>query len=237
MNLENIKHIFFDLDHTLWDFDKNSALAFAQIFQNHFQNIDALEFMKAYVPINQECWRLYQTDQISHDELKYNRFKHSFDAINVTISDIEIKFISKEYINILPNNNHLIEDTIEVLEHLKSNYKLHIITNGFASVQERKMRNSGLLNYFETIVNSEMAGAKKPQAQIFQTAIDLANANSSNSVMIGDSWEADIVGAMNFDMPAIFFNQENHQIHETDRVKYQLKHIEINTLLEIKNLL
>ena len=237
MDLKHIKHIFFDLDHTLWDFDKNSELAFGAIFKIHFQNVDILAFMKVYIPINQECWRLYQTDKISHNELRYNRFKQSFDAIKIDISDEEIEFLGEKYLELLPENNHLIEDTIEVLEHLQKNYTLHIITNGFTRVQHRKMQNSGLHTYFQTIVNSEMAGVKKPDAQIFQTAIDLANATISNSIMIGDSWEADVVGAMNFDMPAIYFNQNNCQKNSLEKSKYQSKHIEINALSEIKKLL
>lgn len=237
MNLKDIEHIFFDLDHTLWDFDKNSELAFDAIFKIHFKNVDISTFMKVYIPINQECWRLYQTDKISHDQLRYNRFKHSFDAIDIQISDDEIEFLAEKYLELLPENNHLIEDTIDVLEHLQQKYQLHIITNGFTNVQHRKMQNSGLHAYFQTVVNSEMAGVKKPDPKIFQTAIDLANATASNSIMIGDSWEADIIGAMNFDMPAIYFNQNASQINVHEKFEYQLKHIEIRRLSEIKNIL
>ena len=99
------------------------------------------------------------------------------------------------------------------------------------------MKNSGLFEYFQTMVNSEMAGAKKPDPKIFQKAVHLANATVSNSVMIGDSWEADVVGAMNFDMPAIYFNQNNVQVDDLEKNKYKLKHIEIKALSELKNLL
>jgi len=237
MITENIKHIFFDLDHTLWDFDKNSGLAFADIFAVHFKEIDVDKFMEVYIPINQECWRLYQTDQITHSELRYNRFKHSFDAICVVISDDEIDFIAEKYLEILPAKNHLIEDAIEILEQLKNSYQLHVITNGFLEVQQKKMQNSGLHVYFQSVTNSEMAGAKKPHPKIFQTALNSAEATNKNSIMIGDSWEADIVGAMNFDMPAIYFNQHNNEIDSVEKNKYQTKYIEIKALSEIKNLL
>lgn len=234
---ENIKHVFFDLDHTLWDFDKNSELAFAEIFTADFKPIDVLDFMKVYIPINQECWRLYQTDQITHQELKYNRFRQSFDAIDAKISDQEIDYITEKYLTILPEKNHLIEDAINVLEHLKSNYHLHIITNGFAAVQQKKMTNSGLHQYFKTVIDSEMAGAKKPDVKIFETALNLTTATIANSIMIGDSWEADIIGAMNIQMPAIYFNQYNMPINDEEKMKYDSKYVEISALSEIKKYL
>ena len=206
--LQNIKHIFFDLDHTLWDFDRNSEMAFAQIFSDKFPHIATLDFIKVYIPINQECWRLYQTNQISHDELRYNRLKHSFDAIDIQVSDDDIDFIAKQYLEILPNNNFLIDGAIELLDGLKSDYKLHIITNGFTNVQYRKLQNSGLSKYFETVTNSERAGVKKPDARIFEVAITDANASVDQSIMIGDSWEADVMGAINANIKTIFYNPE-----------------------------
>ena len=206
--LQNIKHVFFDLDHTLWDFDRNSELAFEQIFSEKFAHISIHEFIKVYVPINQECWRLYQTNQITHDELRYNRLKHSFNAIDIEISDDNIDFIAKQYLEILPNNNFLMDGTIDLLDYLQENYKLHIITNGFTTVQHRKLENSGLKKYFQTITNSERAGVKKPDAQIFEVALADANALKTESIMIGDSWEADVSGAINANIKAIYFNPD-----------------------------
>jgi putative hydrolase of the HAD superfamily len=107
MKIENITDIFFDLDHTLWDFEKNSELTFAKIFALNHPQVD-VSFIEKYVPINQACWKLYQYDKITHEELRYNRLKHSFDAIEYNISDDHIAVIAQEYIDLLPDNNHLL---------------------------------------------------------------------------------------------------------------------------------
>ena len=127
MKHTHIKDVFFDLDHTLWDFDKNSELTFDGIFNRIHPEIITKQFIEKYVPINQVCWKLYQYDKITHEELRYKRLKNSFDAINYAISDEEIDEISIDYIRFLPENNHLFDGAIELLEYLKPNYNLHII--------------------------------------------------------------------------------------------------------------
>ena len=228
MKQTHIKDVFFDLDHTLWDFDKNSELTFGGIFSRNHQEVEIKDFIEKYVPINQACWKLYQYDKITHEELRYNRLKHSFDAINYSISDTEINKISDEYIAFLPENNHLFDGAIELLDYLRPNYNLHIITNGFAEVQFKKMNNSKIASYFLTVTNSEMAGVKKPNPIIFDYALDLAKAKKENS-MIGDSLDADVQGALDAGLDAIYFN-ENKEIVE-DHIK------QINHLLELKKYL
>lgn len=225
----NITDIFFDLDHTLWDFDKNSEMAFDRIFKNNFGEIKIEDFIKKYVPINQECWRLYQNDEITHQELRYNRLKFSFDALNYSISDENIDQIANDYIEFLTDNNHLFDGAIEVLEYLKPKYKLHIITNGFAHVQTKKINNALLGGYFSTITNSELAGVKKPNSIIFDYAVNLAQASKENSIMIGDDFDADVNGALNAGLDAIFFNIRNIDVPKN------LK--QINHLLELKKYL
>ena len=229
MKQTHIKDVFFDLDHTLWDFDKNSELTFGGIFARNHPEVKIEDFIEKYVPINQACWKLYQYDKITHEELRYNRLKHSFDAINYSISDTEIDKISDEYIAFLPQNNHLFEGAIELLDYLRPNYNLHIITNGFAEVQFKKMNNSKIASYFITVTNSEMAGVKKPNPIIFDYALDLAKAKKENSIMIGDSLDADVQGALDAGLDAIYFN-ENKEIVE-DHIK------QINHLLELKKYL
>ncbi len=221
--------VFFDLDHTLWDFDKNSELTFNTIFINNLPDVDAKLFIDKYVPINQECWKLYQFDKITHEELRYNRLKHSFDAINYFISDAQINKISDEYIRLLPDNNHLFEGTIEILEYLKPKYNLHIITNGFADVQSRKIYNAKIENYFQTVTNSEMAGVKKPNPEIFNYALSRANAAVATSIMIGDSYDADVLGAINAGLDAIYFNESKVNVDKNIK--------QVNNLLELKNFL
>ena len=229
MKQTHIKDVFFDLDHTLWDFDKNSELTFEGIFNRNHPEIETKEFIEKYVPINQACWKLYQYDQISHEELRYNRLKHSFDAINYFISDKEIEDISNDYIQFLPEYNHLFDGTMELLEYLKPKYNLHIITNGFADVQFRKLNNSKIASYFLTVTNSEMAGVKKPNPIIYDYALDLAKAKKENSIMIGDSLDADVQGALDAGLDAIYFNENNSDAG--NHIK------QINHLLELKKYL
>lgn len=229
MKIDNIKDVFFDLDHTLWDFDKNSEITFENIFNRNHPTIEIKSFIEKYVPINQECWKLYQYDKITHQELRYNRLKQSFDALNYEISDQEIDLIADEYIHYLPDNNHLFDGTFEILDYLSERYNLHIITNGFADVQYRKISNSKLTGYFDTITNSEMAGVKKPNPIIFEFALDLAKAKKEHSVMIGDSYDADVQGALNSGLDAIFFNEAVNPVEQNIK--------QINHLLEIKKYL
>lgn len=229
MKHTHIKDVFFDLDHTLWDFDKNSELTFDGIFNRIHPEIITKQFIEKYVPINQACWKLYQYDKITHEELRYKRLKNSFDAINYAISDEEIDEISIDYIRFLPENNHLFDGAIELLEYLKPNYNLHIITNGFADVQFKKINNSKIANFFHTVTNSEMAGVKKPNPTIFDFALDLAKAKKENSIMIGDSLDADVQGALDAGLDAIYFNENNIEVENN------IKHI--NHLLELKKYL
>ena len=227
--MENITDIFFDLDHTLWDFDKNSSVAFEKIFKKQHPNIDSVVFIEIYAPINQACWKLYQVDKITHEELRYQRLKQTFDALNYSISDEEIDRIANDYIEFLPDNNQLFDGAFEVLDYLFSKYNLHIITNGFAEVQQKKINKSGLNNYFKTITNSEMAGVKKPHRNIFEFALSLAKVKRENALMIGDCIDADVRGALNFGMKAILFDEK--EIHSHQDV------VTINHLLELKKIL
>lgn len=210
--MKHIKHIFFDLDHTLWDFDKNSEKAFEIVLQNYLSKFDISTFMDFYNPINQACWSLYQKDLITHQELRYKRLKDTFDKLFISVNDDEIDRISEEYIEHLPNSNYLFEGCVETLEYLHQKYKLHIITNGFAKVQFKKLSNSGINHFFDTITNSEMAGAKKPNPIIFEHALKTAKAEIKESVMIGDDLDADVKGALNFGMDVIFFNSSEKKI-------------------------
>ncbi|WP_299711828.1 YjjG family noncanonical pyrimidine nucleotidase [uncultured Tenacibaculum sp.] len=227
--MTGIEHIFFDLDHTLWDFDKNSALTFQQIFEEQNIKLDFDEFLKVYIPLNLSYWRLYREDKISKEALRYKRLKDVFEALNYEVSDELIHQISEDYINYLPNHNFLIEGTIELLEYLKPKYKLHIITNGFKEVQYKKLNNSGIRDFFDIIVTSESVGVKKPNPEIFNFALELANSKPENCVMIGDSLEADVIGSQNLNITPVFFNP-NKEEHETN-VKTVVELLEIKQFL------
>lgn len=222
MKVKGIKHVFFDLDHTLWDFDKNSALAFDKIFRLHELEVNSVDFLSVYEPINLNYWKLYREEKIDKKNLRYRRLKDTFDAIDFEVSDGIIDTLSEDYIKYLTTFNHLFDGTIEVLSHLNVDYQLHIITNGFEEAQQRKMDNANISHYFKTVTNSEAAGVKKPNPIIFNHALDSANAKPDESIMIGDNYEADILGAIAIGMDVILFNY--HDYNAEDHIK-QVRHL------------
>ena len=222
----HIQHIFFDLDHTLWDFEKNSALAFETVLKKHQIAVDLNDFLQHYIPLNLLYWEKYRKEEVTQAQLRYGRLKDTFNQLSFDIEDAMIDTLSAEYIHYLPQFNHLFEGAIEVLDYLKPNYQLHIITNGFEEVQSKKLKNSNIEHYFTTITNSEMAGVKKPNPLIFEYALNAAKADKSNSIMIGDCIDADVQGALDFGMDAILFNENK---------SYIANHIkQINHLIELK---
>lgn len=229
MKIKGITDVFFDLDHTLWDFDKNSALTFEKIFKKHEVSVSLNDFLEVYEPINLNYWKLYREERIDKASLRYGRLKNTFDEISVSITDELINLLSVDYITHLSDNNHLFDGTFEILDYLQSKYNLHIITNGFHEVQHNKLRNSNIENYFKTVTNSEMVGVKKPNPKIFNHALALAQVSPENSMMIGDNWEADILGAINLGIDAICFN-----VHGTE-LDTNIK--QISNLLELKTYL
>ena len=212
MKKELIKHIFFDLDHTLWDFDKNSALAFAKIFDIHGLAIDLNDFLDVYQPINFQYWKWFREGMINKKQLRYGRFKKSFDALAIRVDDQYIDRLSEDYIRYLPDNNHLFDGTIEVLNYLKPKYRMHIITNGFEEVQYTKLKRSNILHFFDSVTTSEAVGVKKPNPLIFEYAMEKAKTIPEHSIMIGDTYEADIVGAHKVRMKSICFNYHKHTL-------------------------
>ena len=209
MNFKNKKHIFFDLDHTLWDFDKNSSFTFKKLFNLYDININLKSFLKVYEPINLKYWKLYREDKIDKVNLRFFRLKDTFDVLEIDISDSIINDLSDDYIKFLPTFNYLIMGSLDILKYLHPKYKLHIITNGFQEVQRSKLKKSGISNFFDTVTNSEMVGVKKPNRKIFDHALSAANTDIKSSLMIGDNLEADILGAKSIGIDTIFFNYHN----------------------------
>lgn len=229
MKLNGIEHIFFDLDHTLWDFDKNSALTFDKIFRLNGLEIPLHDFISVYEPINLYYWKLYRNEEIDKEGLRFGRLNDAFTKLEIAIADDVIYKLSDDYITFLSSFNHLFEETLVILDYLKHNYKLHIITNGFQEVQNGKLENAGIASYFITVTNSEMVGVKKPNPKIFHHALDLAQAKVENSIMIGDNLEADIQGALNIGLDAIMFNYRN------ENLPLEIK--QVKNLLDLKSFL
>ncbi|SCY22157.1 putative hydrolase of the HAD superfamily [Nonlabens sp. Hel1_33_55] len=210
-NFKGIQHVFFDLDHTLWDFDRNSKMAYSQIFEEEQLELDLEEFIAIYEPLNLKFWKRFRESEITKEQLRYQRLKDTFDACNYKVADDHINRYADLYLDYLPNHNHLFPNCLELLDTLKHNFELHIITNGFDEVQARKMENSGLLPYFKYVLTAETAGIKKPDPAIFERAMKDTGARTDNSVMIGDSYEADILGARNAGLRTIWFTNDSTQ--------------------------
>ncbi|TMM29499.1 noncanonical pyrimidine nucleotidase, YjjG family [Polaribacter aestuariivivens] len=225
-----IEHVFFDLDHTLWDFEKNSELTFHKIFADNGIAITLQDFLEVYKPLNLEYWKLYREEKISKKALRYERLKKTFDAVNYTISDDLIDKIAIEYIDNLANFNHLFDGTFELLDYLKEKYTLHIITNGFEEIQSKKMMNSKIHHYFDKIITSDSVGVKKPNPKIFNYALESAKATKESSIMIGDSLEADVQGALNIGLKAIHCNFNN-------TISTNKNILSVTSLLELKQYL
>jgi putative hydrolase of the HAD superfamily len=230
IEMKHIEHVFFDLDHTLWDFEKNSDLAFKKVFDKQCVTINLDQFLEVYKPLNKQYWKLYREEKVSKSELRYGRLKKTFDALAYVISDDLINVIAIEYLDSLSEFNHLFDNTIEILEYLKGKYKLHIITNGFEEIQVKKLETSKIMRYFDVVVTSESVGFKKPNPKVFNYAIEKANAKNTTSIMIGDSIEADIEGALNIGMKAIHVNFEKEKVNN-------INFNSIASLLDIKQYL
>jgi putative hydrolase of the HAD superfamily len=229
MNKDNITDIFFDLDHTLWDFDKNSNLTFIKIFKLNKLEIDIDVFLEAYHPINTNYWNLYRENKISKEKLRFYRLADTFKKLKIEVGDSMTRKLSFDYIDYLSDFNHLIPGAIEILEYLENKYSMHIITNGFKEVQKKKLEKSTIAKYFKTITISEEVGYKKPSPIIFDYALKKANAINSNSLMIGDSYQVDILGAINVGVNAILFNY--HNIDPNDNI------ISVNNLSDLSSYL
>ncbi len=220
-----ITDIFFDLDHTLWDFERNSALTYENLFRTFDLPLSLPDFLAHYVPLNLRFWKAYREGRIGREELRYQRLKQAFDLMGYRVSDPVIHQLSEAYLDQLSTHTHLLPYTLEILDYLKGRYRLHIITNGFEEVQSRKLRNSKIDGYFLEVVNSDRAGVKKPHPRIFRLAIEAAGIRPEAGVMIGDNLEADIQGARSVGLQALHFNVHGEQQHEYCPIIYDLREI------------
>lgn len=207
------KHLFFDLDHTLWDFDANAKDALSDLFAifglNKKMTAPFEEFYTRYLHHNTILWDLYHNDKISADELKWKRMYRTL--LDFKVGDEKLaRELSAKFLTLLPTKKNLFPHTIEILNYLRSrNYQLHLITNGFEITQWSKLNNSGLAGYFTHVITSESSNSLKPKKEIFEFAMEKAKASLDESIMIGDNTEVDIQGAINVGMDSIFVNHIN----------------------------
>lgn len=207
-----ITDIFFDLDHTLWDFDKNSEKAFEALLAAYQIPIALEDFLEVYIPINEQYWIAYRENKVSAQQLKIGRLKDTFKLFAIKLTDLDLQLMAEQYLKLLTEFNSLFADAIPTLQYLYPQYNLHIITNGFDKVQQIKIDRSGLRSYFKSVTTSEEVGVKKPDAKIFYQALGKAQAKAHKTMMIGDNYEADIQGALNIGMQVIHYNYHKEQV-------------------------
>lgn len=210
--MKKYKHLFFDLDGTLWDLKKNSRLAMYDVFSNHenekLKSIDFEKFFSSYLIHNERVWELYRRGKIEKAVLRVIRFERAFFDMGFEPGKDFCNDFADRFLEICPRLPHLIEGAVELLEHCRSKYDLHIITNGFKEIQGLKMAAGGLSPYFKYVINSEDCGARKPDRVIFDYAMNLTGAGPEESLMIGDDWEADILGARNFGIDQVYISPQ-----------------------------
>lgn len=204
------KHLFFDLDHTLWDFDTNAKLTLHDLYhtlkleERGVHDFDL--FYRNYLAHNTMLWTRYRNGFIKQAELRVKRMRLSL--LDFKIGDEALaETMSSRFLEMLPTRNVLFPYAIEILEYLsKKNYGLHLITNGFEEIQHHKINNSKISHYFDKVITSEGSNSLKPNREIFEFALAATKANINESIMLGDDLEADIIGASNAGMDQVFIN-------------------------------
>jgi putative hydrolase of the HAD superfamily len=208
--MKNIRHIFFDLDNTLWDHRKNAKLTLEGLFskykiqEKHQLSFD--DFHYKYDEINERLWELIRDGEIDKEYLRKHRFYDTF--LHFGIDDFELaQVFEHQFLDEIIAYNELIDGALDILEYLKTKeYQIHIISNGFHEVTHRKIDGSGIRQYVETVTSADEVKVRKPNPKIFEFALNKANAERKESVLIGDDWIADVKGAQNFGMKAVFFD-------------------------------
>jgi putative hydrolase of the HAD superfamily len=226
--MQKYKHIFWDLDHTLWDFETNSVAALQQVYI-HFnladKGVPAFDvFNKNYHLHNDKYWERFRKGFITREVMRWKR-------MYVTMMDYKIadEILAKEmgeaYLDFLPQQTNIFPYAIEILEHCKAkNIPQHIITNGFENTQIQKMQNSNLYTYFNALITSEKAMSLKPKKEIFEFAFAQTGATAADSVMIGDALDVDVLGAMQIGMDAVWFNP--HGLVQQGVRTYEIKSLQ-----------
>jgi putative hydrolase of the HAD superfamily len=227
------KHLFFDLDHTLWDFEKNAEETILHLYDtyqlNQFGKFTSTDFYKKYSYINHRMWRQYHEGKITQQELRVQRFALTLTKLGLEPNQVP-EGLHEAFTTICPTKTAVFPFTHETLTYLKNKYVLHIITNGFKDVQAIKLAAANLGQYFSEVITSESVGCTKPDKRIFQHALECAGVMPAQCLMIGDSLEADILGAKNAGIDQVFFNPERKR--HAQQVTY-----EISCLRELQHIL
>ena len=210
------RHLFFDLDHTLWDFEENARITLLELYHTLQLGPRGVNdfglFHKNYLAHNEKLWERYRKGFIKQDELRVKRMWLAL--LDFKIADETLaKDMSIQFLDMLPTRTMLFPYAIEILEYLTNRkYELHLITNGFEQTQHNKLKYSGLNKYFKEVITSEGSSSLKPNKEIFDYAFEKTGAKPSESIMLGDSIDVDILGAMNAGIDQVFINHLNIDI-------------------------
>lgn len=203
------QHLFFDLDHTLWDFETNSRAMLANIHTKYHLAKKGIrtsrEFITKYEEVNEQLWSQYRKGQIDKSRLRNTRFAHALQLWEIHDAKLAAD-INEYYLAHSPYQKGLMPNAVQTLTELKERYTLHIITNGFKEIQEIKLRESGLIHFFETVTISELVGVQKPHPDVFLYALKAAQSTADKSLYIGDHLESDVQGGKNVGIDQVFFN-------------------------------
>lgn len=226
-----VKHIFFDLDRTLWDFDTNAKATIEALYNEYLaiHHFSFGDFFQTYQLVNQQLWADYNAKKINKEHLRSHRFLNTLEKFEIHHPELA-RHLEHEYIETTPNRTQLIEGTIDALDYLQEKYQLHIITNGFDEVQHRKITHSGLSTYFKHVITSDKFKINKPDPAIFFQALELTQAQASESVMIGDDLNNDILPAIEIGMHAIWLTNDIQK-------KMDNEFLSITHLNQLRNLL
>ncbi|WP_462247263.1 YjjG family noncanonical pyrimidine nucleotidase [Ekhidna sp.] len=205
--MKGIKHVFFDLDHTLWDYDRSAHETLTEIYFNLNLNSGDLtqkKFVNTFYDVNDKLWQKYNNGLIDREYIKTQRFNEVFIKSGI---DVEKSPLASSYfLENCSKKPYLMEDALTALNYLSNRYELHIITNGFLDAQNRKLENSGIAKYFKVMITSECIDARKPNPVIFEHSLKEASATKDDSIMIGDNPRTDIQGAKDYGIKTIFYD-------------------------------
>ena len=205
--MKGLEHVFFDLDHTLWDYDRSSKETLLEIYERFdvsSSSVSQKKFLNTFYDINDGLWHRYNIGEIDREYIKKNRFKTIFERLEVDTTLSEAA--SGYFLNHCSVKPYLMPDALTALNYLRPKYKLHVITNGFLDSQTNKIKSSGIDKYFDTVVTSECANSRKPSSEIFEYALSKASAAKENSIMIGDNPKTDVKGAREFGLQTVFYD-------------------------------
>ncbi len=232
--IRKYKHIFFDLDHTLWDFKKNSSSTLLEIIDvfklnSRVTNLD--KWIVDFSEYNNNVWDKYERGMLKKSELRLERFRLLLASVGIVDEEL-VYNISSFYLENSPKKSALMPGAKECLNYLYGNYNLHIISNGFFEIQQIKLQSSGISQFFKSLTTSDRILAAKPDRRIFQEALKPNNASKAHSLLVGDNFEKDIVGAARFGIDQVWYNPLGIDTNTDVKATY-----EISNLLELKSLL